>query len=96
MKYTNASELPTTIRDVLPLEAQELYIQRYNESMELELAGDSQSLPPESLAHQLAWDAVTREFVHDTRTGKWYHAGEVPVPEEEEPKGLLQRIRDMF
>ena len=96
MKYTNASELPTTIREVLPPEAQALYMQIYNESMELEIAGDALTMPRESMAHQLAWDAVSREFVHDARAGTWYRVGEEPVVEEEEPKGLLQRIRDMF
>lgn len=96
MKYTNASELPSTIRDVLPLEAQELYMKIYNESMELELAGDVHTMPRESMAHQMAWDAVTREFVHDARAGTWHRVGEEPVVEEEEPKGLLQRLKDMF
>lgn len=96
MKYTSTSELPPTIRDVLPPAAQTYYIEVYNESLEMELNTKDMSLSRESIAHQLAWDAVNREFVHDSHTGQWYRKGEEPTEEEVESQGLFARIRNIF
>lgn len=96
MIYTMTSELPSTIREVLPIEAQELYIQAYNEAMAMKLSETDHALPRDSMAHQLAWDAVTREFVRDEQTGQWHREGEEPVLMVEEHRGLLQRLRGLF
>lgn len=96
MTYTRTSELPVTIREVLPLKAQELYLNAYNEALEMELAESVHALPRESMAHQLAWDAVTHAFVRDEGTGQWHALGEEPEPQVEEPRGLFQRLRGMF
>jgi cation transport regulator ChaB len=95
MSYTDTSQLPLTIREVLPPEAQELYLTTYNGICENYKPDVHQTMPVESLAHQMAWDMVTREFVKDDRTKQWYRKGEVPVPDEE-PKGILQRLKAIF
>ena len=94
--YATINDLPATIRDVLPPAAQELYLEIYNEAMSMEFHTGTQSMSRESMAHQLAWDAVMREFVHDDRSGQWYRKGEEPVEEEQEHKGIMERIRNIF
>ncbi len=94
--YSSTRELPATIRDVLPEAAQEIYLKAYNEALQMQPANDSQMLSPESMAHQMAWNVVTKEFVHDERTARWYRKGEIPVEEEVEHKGLLQRLKALF
>ncbi len=93
MTYTKTSELPATIRDVLPQAAQELYMQVYNEAMLMRLAASDQANSRDSMAHQLAWDTMTREFVHDPQTGQWYRKGEEPAPAAANRKGFWQRFR---
>jgi cation transport regulator len=95
MMYAKTSDLPETIRDVLPKRAQELYMRVYNEGLEIEIP-ESAELLPESLAHQLAWDAVMREFVRDTATGHWRHKDEAPTLEVETHNGLWRRLRARF
>ena len=95
MAYTKISELPATIRNVLPAEAQEVYMEVYNEALEMKLTESDQKIPRDDMAHQLAWDTMTRQFTHDPRTGQWYRKGEEPVAVAEH-KGLLQRIRNIF
>lgn len=94
--YASINELPATIRDVLPPAAQELYLEIYNEALSMELHTDAQTMSRESMAHQLAWDAVMREFVHDDKSGQWYRKGEEPAEGEQEHKGIFERIRSIF
>jgi hypothetical protein len=49
----------------------------------------------ESVAHRDAWSAVTREYVKDESTGRWYPEGELPE-EEEEDEGLIDKIKGVF
>ena len=95
MVYKDRTDLPLTIQETLPPSAQDVYIEAYNAA--LELVSPEGSLAPESAAHQVAWDAVTREFVHDDKSGKWYRKGEEPGPEEEQPAtNLFQKIKNIF
>lgn len=98
MYYTDKSELPATIREALPEAAQEVYIAAYRAAWEMQPAGpQTQTLSRESVAHQLAWDAVNREFVHDVKKGRWYRKGEALLEEEEvEEKGWLQTLKRLF
>jgi cation transport regulator len=97
MFYTDINKLPSTIRETLPVEAQELYMEAYNAAWELQPAEGHHGLSPESVAHQIAWDAVNREYVHDLKLGKWYRKGEIPVDEEEVKKeGWWEKMKKLF
>jgi cation transport regulator ChaB len=95
MFYNDISKLPTTIREILPAEAQHLYLETYNAAWELEPAGGHQGLSRESVAHQVAWDAVNREWVHDVKLKQWYRHGEEPVLEEKK-MGWWEKMRKFF
>jgi cation transport regulator ChaB len=68
---------PIGLRDIYPLEAQQLYIQTYKQTMEQ--FKPNGGLSREGAAARDAWDAVRREFVEDPETHKWYRKGE-PTP----------------
>jgi cation transport regulator len=94
MEYQNINELPQTLRDVLPEDAQKLYMEAYNRAWreydEESTIGQSR----ETLAHQQGWVAVRHEFVKDEGIGVWHRRGE--EPEEKESKGLIDKIKSLF
>jgi cation transport regulator len=94
MSYQSRDELPEIIRDILSPEAQDVYIDAYNAAWQTYEESTVQTLDRQSVAHRVAWDAVNREFVHDTQRGIWYRVGEEPV--EEEQKGFFEKLRGMF
>ncbi len=91
--YESIEELPDTVRDVLPPEAQEAYLEGFNASWESYDEEKTSEMTQEAVANRDAWAAVKRQFTEDPETGKWYPAGEVPehVEErgEEEEEGLF-------
>ncbi len=64
MAYKNLSDLPAPVRHVLPKHAQEIFLETFNSAWE-NYGHD------EERAFRIAWAAVKREYVKDTRTGKW-------------------------
>jgi cation transport regulator len=95
MKYENISDLPGTIRDILPEDAQKLYLDAYNRAWDQYDEKTAIGQSRETRAHQQGWLAIRHEFVRDEGTGIWHREGE-PVREKEEPKGLFARIRSLF
>ncbi len=97
MYYADKSKLPSTIRETLPDEMQKIYLEAYNAAWEMQPGGGHHGLTRESLAHQIAWDAMNRDYVQDARSGKWYRRGEVPVEEEmAEKESWWQKLRKVF
>ena len=94
MRYTNKSELPPTIRDVLPERAQELYLEAYNQAWDEYDEGQGY-LTRDGMAHQRGWTAVQHEYVQDQGTGLWHLKGERP-PEPKRRQGLLDRLKSLF
>jgi cation transport regulator len=94
MSYQSRDELPETIRDILPPEVQDVYIDAYNTAWDVYEDSSTQTLDRESVAHRVAWDAVNREFVHNTQRGIWYRVGEEPA--EEEKQGFFAKLKGMF
>lgn len=92
MRYEKIEDLPESLRDDLPDDAQEIYIEAYRKSWDSfkeEMGGD---LGQEAVAHRDAMHAVKQEFVEDKEKGLWYRKGE--EPEEEEDEGLLSDLAD--
>lgn len=97
--YESIDELPDTLRDVLPREAQEVYVEAYNDSWRSYDEEKTSEMSRAAVANRDGWAAVKREFVEDEETGKWYRAGEVPEEvegEQEEEGGILDEAEDAF
>ncbi|MFO7743263.1 MAG: ChaB family protein [Anaerolineae bacterium] len=95
--YESMQDLPDTVQDVLPPEAQKVYMEAYNRSWETYDEEKTSEMSQEAVANRDAWTVVKREFVEDTKTGKWYPVDEVPdhvkePPEEEEEGGLFDDL----
>jgi cation transport regulator len=95
MKYQTTNDLPPTIRDVLPEDAQQKYVSAYNQAWDAYEEEPTVGQSREALAHQQGWLAVRHEYVLDQGTGQWHRKGEKPQ-EKEEPQGLIERIRSLF
>lgn len=63
--YNNISELPRELRDSLPPEAQDLYLEVYNTAWQNyeEREGVEDNGDRETVSHNAAWDEVQKEFV---------------------------------
>jgi len=93
--YESTDELADSVSEVLPEEAQELYLEAHNRSWELYDEEKSDGMSQEAEANRDAWAAVKREYTRDDETGKWHPAGEVPEHEDgDEEEGLLDKIGD--
>ena len=91
MRYENRSDLPPTIRDVLPERGQDIYLKAYQRAWDTYAEGPG-VLSRDVLAHQQGWTALQHEYVQDQRTGKWYRIGQAPIKEEKR-RGLLAKLR---
>jgi cation transport regulator len=94
MRYENKSDLPPTIRDVLPEHAQELYLQAYQKAWDEYEKGHGY-LSRDGSAHQRGWTAVQHEYVQDQGTGEWHRMGEEPAKGKAQ-KGLVGRLQALF
>jgi cation transport regulator len=95
--YEAIADLPDTIRDVLPEDAQHIYLEAYQRSWETYKEGQGGEMGREAVAHRDGWNAVKREYVKDEGTGKWYKEGEMPEDEEqEEDTGLVDAVKSVF
>jgi cation transport regulator len=92
MQFETIKQLPATIRDTLPKEAQEIYRKAYNEAWEKFDQDAGVGLDQQGLAHQQAWGAVNQEYVLDL--DEWRRRDE--TVEREVPQGLLAKIKGWF
>ncbi len=72
MPYNKLSELPDSVKNNLPKEAQEIYKEAYNNAWE-EYADPKdrkdQEASQEETAHKVAWSAVKKKYVKEGK--KW-------------------------
>jgi cation transport regulator len=95
--YENITDLPKTIKDVIPVGAQHVYLESYQRSYETYQEGQGGEMGREAVAHRDGWNAVKRDYVKNEKTGKWYKEGEMPEEEEvEEDSGLVETIKSAF
>jgi len=94
MRYESKSDLPPTIRDVLPEYAQELYLQAYQKGWDEYKEGQGY-LSRDGVAHQRGWTAVQHEYVQDQGTGKWHRIGQESAKQEEQ-QGLWAKLKAIF
>jgi cation transport regulator ChaB len=94
MEYNTIKDLPASISMVLPQEAQELYLETYKEAWAMYDQEISGGLDQPAVAHRDAWAVVTEHFERDPKTGEWHRKGQ--EIQEEESKGLIDKIKDLF
>ena len=82
--YQNKSDLPETLRDHLPDELQDIYLDAYQKSWQNYEEHEGGEMGREGVAHRDAMQAVEREYVFHRDSGKWYRKGEEPEEEESE------------
>lgn len=71
MPYSNNSDLPDSVRDNIPAQAQDIYREAYNSAWEQykdpeQRRGDSSR---EETSHAVAWAAVKKKY--EKKGGKW-------------------------
>jgi len=72
-QYKSNDDLPESVRDNLPVHAQEIYREAFNNAWEQykdpeDRRGDASR---EETAHRVAWSAVKKEYEKDEKSGKW-------------------------
>lgn len=85
MRYESIDDIPETLQDVLPKEAQEIYLDTYQHAWDGYSEDEGGELSRDGVAHRQAMHAVRQEFVQH-KDGQWHRIGEEPeeVPEEDE------------
>jgi cation transport regulator len=73
MPYQSTSNLPESVKNVLPPHAQEIYMEAFNHAWDQydepdERRGNSSR---EETAHRVAWAAVKNKYEKNEETGKW-------------------------
>jgi cation transport regulator len=73
MPYQSRMDLPDSVKNVLPLHAQEIYMEAFNSAWDQydepdERRGNSSR---EETAHRVAWAAVKNKYEKNETTGKW-------------------------
>lgn len=73
MPYSSVSELPDSVRNVLPSHAQDIYKEAFNSAYDEykspeDRRGDEDR---EEVAHKVAWAAVKKKYTK-SENGKWH------------------------
>jgi cation transport regulator ChaB len=98
MYYQDRTSLPQTLQETLPAEAQTLYLDTYNQVWEQVAEQGKDEATRSTIAHQMAWDAMTRQFslVKRNDKGEWVRKGEERMLDEPEArtakKGFFARL----
>ena len=64
MPYKNLNDLPKSVREHLPVHAQEIYRAAYNNAWD----GYGQD---EERTHRVAWSAVKKKYIKNESSGQW-------------------------
>jgi cation transport regulator ChaB len=91
MRYENQKDLSATITQVLPDDAQKVYLETYNRAWDeyQEATGD---MSRHSVAHRQAWATIEQAFERDPNSGTWQRKGEQPA--EYHARNFLDNVRD--
>ena len=92
--YKKKSDLPESLRQHLPDELQEIYLEAYQKSWEEYEEEEGGELGREGVAHRDGMMAVQLDYVHDDDTGEWRRKEESPEQEGEEESGDLHNSQN--
>lgn len=73
MPYRSVSELPESVRHVLPTHAQDIYKEAFNSAFDEYKSADDRrgDEDREEVAHKVAWSAVKKKY-HKGADDKWH------------------------
>jgi cation transport regulator len=73
MPYQSTSNLPESVKNVLPPHAQEIYMEAFNHAWDQYDEPDERrgNNSREETAHRVAWAAVKNKYEKNEETGKW-------------------------
>ena len=73
MPYKKIESLPRGVTEHLPIHAQKIYLETYNNAWEQysDPKKRRDKLSQEETASKVAWAAVKNEYKKDVKTGKW-------------------------
>lgn len=76
MTYNSVSELPESVRNNLPKQAQAIYLEAFNNAWEQYADPSSRrgNASREETSHRVAWSAVKQTY--EKRNGKWVRKSE--------------------
>ena len=80
MPYARLRDLPVGVKNRLPIHAQEIYLEAYNNAWKQYDQPAEQSTPErgiddatrEETSHRVAWGAVKRLYEKDEQSGDWH------------------------
>lgn len=100
MEYKTVKDLPASISEVLPKEAQELYLEQYKEAWDEYDKVVAGGLDQPGIAHRDAWAAVIEKYELDAQTGKWRLKTAIEADAKEAAgehgKSFIDKIKDLF
>ena len=75
MPYKNVSELPDSVKNVLPSHAQDIYKEAFNSAYEQYKDPEERrdDADREEVAHRVAWSAVKKAGYEKGDDGKWHN-----------------------
>ncbi len=73
MTYRSIEELPDSVRKHLPVHAQEIYLEAFNNASTEYTDPEKRrgKAPFEEVIHRVAWAAVKKVYRKDEKTGEW-------------------------
>jgi len=73
MPYTKTTDLPASVKNVLPAHAQDIYMEAFNSAYDEyeDESKRSEDSTREETAHKVAWAAVKTTY-RKASDGKWY------------------------
>lgn len=95
-RFKTLDDLPESLTEVLPVEAQKVYLEAYQHSWENYEDYQGGELDRDAVAHRDGWHAVRQKFVKDESSGRWYVKGELPEDADEKRESLVDRVKDIF
>lgn len=98
MYYASTNDLPRTLQETLPAEAQAIYLQTYNRVWDEQTELGDNAPKRSRVAHQMAWDAINEQFtlVRQDEGSQWRRKGEEAVqvrqPAHDQKRGFWARL----
>ncbi len=98
VRYESIDDLPDSLRSSLPREAQQVYLEAYQDSWDTYEEHQGGELGRAAVAHRDGWNVMSKQYAKHPGTGKWYPVDELPEDEEDgagEDKGLIDKLKDI-
>ena len=73
MPYQTVQALPLNLRQILPVHAQEIFVNSFNNAWVeyQDTANRPEDISQEEIAFRVAWNAVKKKYAKNKLTGKW-------------------------